>query len=93
MKNHKIRNKAIGQGSCVNAQHDPKRDSEPYSYSRKNNTDTRLICRTCMHREVLDGNSHCCMCMGNSGVPRDQHATSSKCATYKRGAAKKKVLF
>lgn len=48
MKNHKIRNKAIGQGSCVKVQHDPNRTSEPYSYSRKNNTDTRLICRTCM---------------------------------------------
>lgn len=92
MKNHKIRNKPIGQGSCVKSRSDPKRESEPYRYSKKNNTDTRLICKTCVYREVIDGNSHCCACMARSGIPRDKNATNRKCATYKFGA-KKKVSF
>lgn len=92
MKNHKIRNKRIGQGSCVQAQSDPKRDTEPYRYSEKNNTDTRLICRTCIYREAWSNQHSVCTCMANSGVPRDKHATNKKCDTYKFGA-KKKVLF
>lgn len=93
MKNHKIRNKPIGQGSCVKSRNDPKREAEPYRYSKKNNTDTRQICKTCRYREFTYGKQSCCMCLVRSGVPRDQNATNNHCATYKFGAAKKKVLF
>lgn len=64
-----------------------------YVYDPKNNTDTRIICRTCVYREFIDGNKTCCMCFVRSGVPRDTNATNNHCATYKFGAAKKKVTL
>ncbi len=85
------RNKRIGQYNPVKRIHSEAEKPEPYCYSKKNNTDTRQICKTCIYREAWSNQHSVCTCMAKSGVPRDKHVANRHCSTYKFGG--KKELF
>lgn len=45
----------------------------------------RKICKICAYRsEQTNSTNGVCMCMAETGVPRDKNATDTHCATYKR---------